>query len=124
MDGPRGKRCRVLVVDAQAPLGRAIARSLRSEHDVTAMTDAREALEHVVGGARYDVILCDMNMPGMRGPEFLRELRRRAPDHARRVVFLTGSTTTTGHDVGDAEVRILHKPFDLDALRKLVREFA
>jgi CheY-like chemotaxis protein len=88
------------------------------------MTDAREALEHVVGGARYDVILCDMNMPGMRGPEFLRELRRRAPDHARRVVFLTGSTTTTGHDVGDAEVRILHKPFDLDALRKLVREFA
>src|SRR5262249_46159454 len=63
---PRG---RVLVIDDEESLGQAIRRYLGQEHDVEAVTSARVALDLLAGGARYDVILCDLMMPQITGME-------------------------------------------------------
>jgi CheY-like chemotaxis protein len=117
------RRGRVLVIDDHAPLGRAIARALRAEHDVTPMTDAREALDHLANGAAYDLVLCDMQMPGMHGAAFYSALAERVPHVLPRVVFLTGGPTSHRSEAVLAKARVLAKPFEIEDLRALVREY-
>lgn len=67
---------------------------------------------------RFDIIICDYEMPGMDGITFLREAGRFRPDAIRILI--------AGYPVGEiAEVAArtgihgcLHKPFTLDALEK------
>jgi CheY-like chemotaxis protein len=48
----------------------------RREHELTAANDGREALTLLADPARhFDVVLLDLQMPGMNGVEFLREVR-------------------------------------------------
>jgi len=87
-------RCaRVLVVDDEVMVANALARCLR-DYDVVVMVSAREALERVVNGERFDIILCDLMMPEMTGSVLYDEINRLAPDQAERMVFVTGGATT------------------------------
>jgi signal transduction histidine kinase len=116
------RRASVLVVDDEAGVGVAVRRAL-VEHDVTVVTTAREALDLLAAGARFDVLLSDLMMPQMTGAAFYAELLRTAPADAQRLVFMTaGAFTPTARElldrVGNAR---LEKPFTVDALRALVR---
>jgi PAS domain S-box-containing protein len=121
---PASRRGRVLVVDDDALVGTSVRRTLQREHDVVLETDARAALARIVGGERYDVVLCDLVMPRMTGMQLHGELVRVAPDAAARMVFLTGGAFT-----GDTRAFLervpnlrLDKPFDPLQLRAVVRE--
>lgn len=119
-DGPQ--RGRVLVIDDHAPLGRAIARTLKNQADVQAVTDPVVALELLSADRGFHLVLCDLQMPGMNGLQFLERLVAAAPDYRARVVFLTGSQGTPQHDeLLRRGVRVVNKPFDVEALRDLVR---
>jgi signal transduction histidine kinase len=87
------ERPRVLVVDDEPAVGRAMQRSLGDHLDVTTATSAEEALGLLRGGT-YDVILSDLMMPEITGMDFYAELVRRDPAQARRVVFMTGGAFT------------------------------
>jgi signal transduction histidine kinase len=84
------RRGRVLVVDDEPALGKAVRRSLMAEHDVTVVTSAREALARMAAGECFDVIISDLIMPGMTGMDLHAELLRADPETAARMVFLTG----------------------------------
>ena len=58
---------------------RSSARST-ARHDVVAMNSPRQALEAIVAGDRFDLILCDLMMPDMTGMDLYAELQRLAPD--------------------------------------------
>ncbi len=58
---------------------------------ITLAANGREAVEHIEAGGAYDVILMDMQMPEMSGPEAIGEIRRlgcRAP-----IITLTAHAT-------------------------------
>jgi CheY-like chemotaxis protein len=116
------RRGRVLVVDDERLIAAALQRTLASEHEVTALSRAREALEGLIAGQRFDLILCDLMMPEMTGIEFHAELSSLAPDQAARMVFLTGGPCTPFAKEFLAKVPNLHieKPFDTRRLRALV----
>ncbi len=118
-----GARGRVLIVDDEAAVGVALVRLLRKEHDVLALERARDALERVQGGERWDVILCDLMMPEMTGMELHRAVARIAPEQAARMVFLTGGTFTQQARTFLQDVRNVRveKPFDAEELRELIR---
>ncbi|HEY8079612.1 MAG TPA: response regulator, partial [Labilithrix sp.] len=82
------------VVDDEPALGVALRRLLLSDHEVDVVTSASAARERVEAGERYDVILCDLLMPGMTGMELHAELEKTFPDLAKRMVFLTGAVST------------------------------
>jgi CheY-like chemotaxis protein len=86
---PVVRRLRILVVDDEAPVGRALARYL-SEHEVVLETRAQAGLERLRRGERFDAILTDMMMPEMSGIQFYDHLRRELPELIRRVVFMSG----------------------------------
>jgi PAS domain S-box-containing protein len=118
-----GRRGRILSVDDEPRIGTAIARSLRQEHEVTALTSAREALTQLIRGERYDLILCDLMMPEMSGMDLFEEIARVAPSQAERVVFLTGGAfTPMARDfLGRVKNRHMEKPFTPKELREFVR---
>src|SRR5450432_4312273 len=67
---------KILVIDDQPAVARAIARMLRG-YDTSTETDPRRAVRRVADGERFDLVLCDLEMPEMSGREvydsFLRE---------------------------------------------------
>jgi PAS domain S-box-containing protein len=88
------RRGRLLIVDDEPLLARSLELLLEPEHDVTLARDAREALEQLRNGARYDAILCDLMMAEMTGGQFHEELSRILPEQAGRIIFMTGGAFT------------------------------
>ncbi|MDZ7826343.1 MAG: response regulator [Gammaproteobacteria bacterium] len=120
-----GRGAGVLVVDDEPAIGSILGKVLK-EHDVTAVTAARDALQLLEAGRCFDVILCDLMMPEMSGMEFHAELERRFPELARRVVFISGGAfTPSAHaDLDQVPNELLAKPFRPDEVRALVRRHA
>ncbi len=122
--GAATRRGTVLVVDDEESLAQAIRRFLATEHEVDALSSGRDALDRIVNGERFDVILCDLMMPQMTGMELHDAILRVDPAQARRIVFLTGGAfTQSARDFMDSVPnRRIEKPFDLKLLRNLVNE--
>jgi two-component system cell cycle sensor histidine kinase/response regulator CckA len=110
-------RGRILVIDDEKMVLRAIQRMLR-EHDVVCTENAREALAFIEAGERFDLVLSDVVMPRMTGIEFYEVLLEKAPDLARRVVFLSGGAITAKVDDFLRSVPNLRieKPFEVASL--------
>ncbi|MBA2663227.1 MAG: PAS domain S-box protein, partial [Bradymonadaceae bacterium] len=85
---------RVVIIDDERMLLRALARQLGREFQVETYESAREALEHLGLGVLPHVILCDLQMPELSGAQFYRQLLATRPDLAARVIFMTGGAFT------------------------------
>ncbi len=118
------ERARVLWIDDDAHLLRAFKRRLDRDHDVEVCESARDALERIEGGARWDVICCDLMMPDMSGREFEQTLAVRFPELARRVIFVTGGVFTEEERrfLEESRQPRLLKPFEWDDLLDAVAE--
>jgi PAS domain S-box-containing protein len=123
ISAPAPGRGAVLVVDDDARLRETLARLLRKEYDVTLAACAEEALAPIRAGKRYAVIISDLMMPEMTGMEFYAQLQRLDPRQAQRVVFITGGafTSTASAFLDTIANPRLEKPFELTALRDLLR---
>ena len=117
------ERGRLLVVDDEPIVCFSLQRLLSNEGEVIAVTSAREALARIESGERFDVIFCDLMMPQMDGPAMYDELLKIAPSQAERMVFITGGAFTKRARDFIERVPNAHlgKPFDVDALVRLVR---
>jgi len=118
----RLERARLLIVDDERLVGEAIARSLSEDNEVEVVTDAKQALERISAGERYDVILCDLLMPVMTGMDLYAEVVRAAPKLAGRIVFMTGGAFTSRARAFLASVanQCLEKPLDMSKLRSFL----
>ena len=117
------KKATVLVVDDEPAIGLALQRVLRG-HDVTVLGNAQQALDLLAAGRTYDVIFSDLMMPQMTGQELHAEILRHWPDHAERLVFITGGAFTTAAQEFLERVpneRIM-KPFRPESVRAAVRK--
>ncbi|HET6582331.1 MAG TPA: response regulator, partial [Nannocystaceae bacterium] len=84
---PPVARGRVLVIDDEPLVVQAITRVLATLHEVTAVQSGRAAVELLAGGAAFDVVLCDLMMPGMGGAEVYEWIESERPDLLSRFVF-------------------------------------
>jgi CheY-like chemotaxis protein len=115
-------RARVLVVDDEPNVTASLQRALGTEHEVATANSARDALRMLVQDRGFDIILCDVMMPGMTGMDLYAELGRSAPEVAGRVVFMTGGAFTpraVSFLQGVPNPKI-GKPLNLEELRMLV----
>ena len=105
-------RRRVLVIDDDALVCRSLTRLLREHHEVVALTNPREALDRIEAGEQFDAILCDVMMPELSGIEVYQHLAAQAPEHAARLVFVTGGAfSPEARDfLESGRHRVLEKP--------------
>ncbi|MFO0568764.1 MAG: ATP-binding protein [Polyangiaceae bacterium] len=117
-----GPSARVLVLDDEPAITRAVKRAL-SEHDVETAVEARAALE-LCRNQSFDLILCDLMMPELSGIDFLERLQAMAPELARRVVFMTGAAQNLEHLARAVDNPTIRKPFHSEDLRRMARAAA
>jgi len=111
---------RILVVDDDVPVGRAVARML-APHHVRLATGAAEALA-ALNDEVPDLVLCDVMMPGMSGLELYRRLEERGLEG--RVAFVSGGVFSeeARSFIAEYHVPFLLKPFQADELHRRVAE--
>lgn len=113
---------RILVVDDDPGVGRALRLMLEEEHDVTCYTSPREALKRLLQDHEFDLVFCDLMMPELTGMDIYQVLRFNRPGYEARIVFMTGGAFTASAKRFLAQVpnARIEKPFNLRALQRMV----
>jgi CheY-like chemotaxis protein len=113
------ERGRILVVDDEPGIRELLATVFKDHHDVVEAPDGATATALLKAGERYELIVSDIRMPGMSGPELLEMVRTIDAAQADRMVFLTAAADTTIARRLDSHT-VLRKPFGPRALREFV----
>jgi len=109
---------RILVVEDEEPVRSLILRVMsRAGYSVEVCADGQEALERL-RGEPFDLLVCDVRMPRLSGPELYVRLTQEMPSAALRVLFITGDTVRedTRAFIEETDVPVLLKPFDMSVL--------
>jgi two-component system cell cycle sensor histidine kinase/response regulator CckA len=110
----------VLVVDDEAPM-RAIERRVLEDlgYRVLEASNGTDLVDLLAGGAQFDLLIADLDMPVVRGDEMARRIRRSRPDVP--VLYVTGHTDwlLDGRTLAPGEA-FLAKPFSAEQLRDAV----
>lgn len=108
----------ILLVDDEARLRRTLARSLAARgHRVDEAGTHREAVAAATSGA-YDLLLLDVNLPDATGWDVLRDLA--AAGRSLPTVVLSAVPPSASRVREFRPLGVLHKPFPMDALLRLV----
>ena len=123
LEGPPG---RVLIIDDEAPFRASVRRvfercgwSVREADDGAV---ALEVLSVTSSDTRFDLILCDLKMPGVSGMDVYRTMRNSRPELLSRLVFASGDTASveTAAFLESTPCPVLEKPFELAELATVV----
>ncbi|HET7544741.1 MAG TPA: PAS domain S-box protein, partial [Polyangiaceae bacterium] len=122
---PPQKRGQILIVDDEISVSRTLRALLQNEHDVVLTSDGAQALAAIAEGpnAGFDVIMCDLMMPGMSGMELYERIRQEHPGLETRIVFMTGGVSIDrAREFLATTINLtFEKPFDFERLRRTLR---
>jgi CheY-like chemotaxis protein len=115
------KSCLLLVED-DALVRDTVALMLEDEgFEVVEASDAHDALQKVRDGLQAPLMVTDMDLgAGPSGAELADALHRVRPD--LRVIFITGRIASLANRTFDEREAVLPKPFESEALSRLVRQ--
>jgi signal transduction histidine kinase/ActR/RegA family two-component response regulator len=122
---PSARALRVLLVDDEADNLEVLAEVLAADgHEVSCAASGRAALELLRSSSSFDLLLCDVGMPGMSGWQLVREAKQLEP--TLRIYMLTGWANEIAEDDPRARLvrGVLGKPIDLENLRWLLAQIA
>jgi DNA-binding NtrC family response regulator len=115
---------RVLVIDDEEAARYGIGRALANQGYVVAeAADGASALARI-GDFGPDVVISDINMPGVDGLTLLREVNRREEPPLVVLITAYGSESAAAEALRAGAYDYLAKPFDLEQLRAAVRNAA
>ena len=107
-------------VNSAIPPTSTFLRPIRS--DKGPATSAAAALRAIAAGPQFDVILCDLMMPGGSGQDLHRRLSVEHPAQARAMVFMTGGVLSAETQAFLDEIPnpVLFKPFEVERLEAVL----
>jgi two-component system NtrC family sensor kinase len=122
--GPALAWVSVLLVEDERELASVVGEALtRAGMQVDHAGDGAEATARAHRSG-YDVVICDLQMPGVDGMAFYRAIAAATPALARRVIFVTGDTAgpEARRFFAETGCRVVAKPFRFADLLRAVRE--
>ena len=121
-DGLGGGLC-VLIVEDNADVGEFAREALREMGYGTVLAaNGDEALERLAeDSGRFNIVFFDVVMPGMSGLELGETVKRLYPDLP--IVLASGYSHVLAQN-GDHGFELLHKPYSIDQLSRVIRKSA
>jgi len=113
---------RILVIDDETKLLYAIKQTLEENgYEVDAVSSGAAGLE-LLEKTRYDLILCDVRMPEISGPDLHKFISEKDPEMVKRILFTSGdiASQSTRNFLEKSGIPCLDKPFELDELLETV----
>jgi signal transduction histidine kinase/ActR/RegA family two-component response regulator len=119
---PHRQRYRLLAIDDETLLLKAYRRMLIDHHDVLTAAGGAEALALLDNDRRFDIILCDLQMPELSGADVYRTVAARWPGLEQRFIVITGGAFSPEgrRFLEEGNVTTLNKPFHLDEILDLI----
>ena len=114
----------ILLVDDEPAIREMISVFLSEEEQYNVLTaDCGQAALEILAAQRVDLVLSDVNMPGMKGFELLKIVKEQYP-HAKRLLITAYNVEdyiglALSHDIGNIFVKSV--PFNFSELSKLLR---
>ena len=107
---------RILVIDDERSIRNTLKDILEFEkYQVEVAEDGFKALE-LIKAADYDVVLCDIKMPGMDGIEVLQKIEEIKPDTPVVMISGHGNIDTAVESIKKGAFDFIEKPLDLNRL--------
>ncbi len=118
----QSRAARMLVIDDDVSVGATVKRVFARDHDVEVCVGGAEALARLAGDQAFDIIICDVMMPDVSGMDVYGTLAAKAPELARRMIFITGGAFTprAREFFATTTQPCIEKPFDREDLRRAV----
>ena len=108
---------RILFVDDDPNILAGIRRQLHKLYDVSTADSGQAGLDLIVDSAPFTVVVSDMNMPGMDGIQFLRQVKVIAKDTVRMMLTGLSDMHVAVEAVNEGSIfRLLTKPCATDLL--------
>jgi len=115
------QRAKILIVDDEPSVLLTMTSILRQEgYDVDGVTDGASALQ-AIRDRYYDLVLTDLNMPGVDGLAVLAEVRQRSPDTVTVMITGYGSLDSALEAVQLGAYEYLLKPTEVADLKLAVK---
>lgn len=107
---------KVLIIDDERSIRNTLKEILEFEgHEITLASDGKEGLETALAG-NFDVIFCDIKMPGMDGVEVLEKLVESGVDSSVVMISGHGSIDTAVECIKKGAFDFIQKPLDLNRI--------
>jgi signal transduction histidine kinase/AmiR/NasT family two-component response regulator len=118
---PVTRSARVLVVDDEAEVLRAIGDLLRHDgHEPTLCGDAGDAIA-LIEQQEFDLVITDLGMPGLSGWDVARIVKLRAPRASVAMITGWSDRIDPAYAKTNGVEGVIAKPFRLDDLRRVMR---
>lgn len=119
------RRLRIMIIDDETEVARAL-RLLMRRHDVCIVSSGEDALVMLDRDPAFDVVLCDVMMPELSGPDLYDAVRLRHPSLTERIVFMSGGTFTerTSRFRDESSNPFLDKPIIRAELESVLAQMA
>ncbi|RMF86633.1 MAG: response regulator [Planctomycetota bacterium] len=112
---------RVLCVDDDPNVLQAYKRTLRKRYDLEVALGGEDGLKAVRECGPYAVVVSDMQMPGMNGIEFLRQVKEIAPETVRMMLTGNADQETAIQAVNEGAIfRFMTKPCPPETFAKML----
>ena len=124
MSGILRSQRRVLIVDDEPTLCFTLRLVLEEEYQVVVAESGKAAIATLTEDSDFDVVLCDLQMPGVSGADVFEWAASRAL--GPRFVFMTGGAYSREAEdfLARPDVTSVNKPFDVDDLLRVVDSVA
>ena len=111
----------VLIIDDERPIRNSLREILEYEKlKISEATNGVEALE-VLAKKKFDLVLCDIKMPGMDGIELLSKINENTPELPVIMISGHGNVETAVDALKKGAYDFIEKPIDLNRLLVTVR---
>jgi Response regulator containing CheY-like receiver, AAA-type ATPase, and DNA-binding domains len=114
---------KILVVDDEQSICLILENFLSEQYEIVSQNDALQALEWLEGNLP-DLIICDIQMPGLDGYQFLEKVRQRGYTKHTPIIMLSGSEGSKErikcYKLGAQD--FLMKPFNPEELEEIIKK--